>query len=149
MGQPTVAPGRCAWTGERSDRLVTVTVDAVDRIGRRRGPVELRVRPGHEAALRAHVARVHRFGAPFLVAVILIGALAFGAAMAPIVDASWAAVAIPLSGLLVAVLGLLFVAFPFTTPETSAFFGLRRSIVIARILGLLLAALGAWIVLAG
>jgi small neutral amino acid transporter SnatA (MarC family) len=49
----------------------------------------------------------------------------------------------------VAALGLLFVAFPFTTPETSAFLGLRRSIRIARVLGLLLAALGAWIVIAG
>ncbi len=144
-----MASGRCAWTGERSDRLLTVVVESVDRIGRRSGPVTLQVLPEHERALRDHVALVRRYGARFLVAVIVIGGASFVAAMAPIVDPSWAAVALPISGLLLMALGLLFVALPFTTPETSAFFGLRRSIVIARVLGLLLAVLGVSIAIAG
>jgi hypothetical protein len=147
MAEATRASGRCAWTGERSDRLTSVVVDGIDRIGRPTGPVRLLVLPEHETALRDHVARARRFGLPFLVGVVVIGVLAFGLAMTPMILPGWEPVATPLSGLLVILLGLLFVAFPFTTPETSAFFGLRASIRIARVLGLLLAALGAWITL--
>jgi hypothetical protein len=119
----------------------------MDRIGRPTGPVRLMVLPEHEAALRAHVARARRYGLPFLIGVVVIGVLAFALALSPIIRPDWEPIATPISGVLVIVLGLLFVAFPFTTPETSAFFGLRASIRIARVLGLLLAALGAWIVL--
>lgn len=147
MATPIMTSGRCAWTGERSDRLIPAVVDGMDRIGRPTGPVRLLVLPEHEAALRAHVHRARRYGLPFLIGVVVVGLLAFALALAPIILPGWEPIATPLSGVLVMVLGLLFVAFPFTTPETSAFFGLRASIRVARALGLLLAALGAWIVL--
>lgn len=132
---------RCAWSGERSDRLIEVSLPATDRFGRRTGTLTAHVLPEHEAELRAHADRVHRHGAPFLVAVIVLGLLAFVLAIAGSLG-SVDPVAVPLSGVATAGIGLLFVLFPFTTPETSGFFGIRRSIVIARSLGAVLVAMG-------
>jgi hypothetical protein len=140
---------RCAWSGERSDRLIELAVPSVDRIGRHRGSTTVHVLPEHEAALRAHLDLGRRYGSRFLIGMVVLGLFAFGAAMAPAFDRSLEPVAIPVAGLLIGLMGLLIIALPFTTPETSAFFGLRRSIRIARVLGALTLILGAWIAIAG
>lgn len=147
MKQPA-SSRRCAWSGEASDRLIEVAIPSVDRIGRHRGSTTVHVLPEHESALRAHIDLGRRYGSRFLVAMIILGIAAFAIAMAPVVDQSWAPTVVPIAGVLIGIMGLLMVALPFTTPETSAFFGLRRSIRIARVLGALMLLLGAWIVVA-
>lgn len=147
--QHTATTGRCAWSGEQSDRLMEVVIPSVDRIGRHRGSTKLQVLPEHESALRAHIDLGRRYGSRFLIGMIALGVAAFAIAMAPAINASSAPTAVPLSGGLIGLMGVLMVALPFTTPETSGFFGLRRSIRIARVLGVLMLILGAWIVIAG
>ena len=61
----------------------------------------------------------------------------------------WRAVAVPMLGILIAVMGILFVVLPLTTPETSAYFGLRRSRRIARVLGIATLSLGVAIAVIG
>ena len=122
---------------------------SIDRIGRHRGSMTVQVLPEHESALRAHIDLGHRYGSRFLVAMIVLGLAAFTFAMAPAIDRSLAPTAVPIAGVLIGLMGVLMIALPFTTPETSAFFGLRRSIRIARVLGAVMLVLGAWIVIAG
>jgi hypothetical protein len=147
--QRQAVPSRCAWSGERSDRLIELAVPSVDRIGRHRGSTAVHVLPEHEAALRAHLDLGRRYGSRFLIGMVVLGLAAFAAAMAPAFDRSLEPVAIPVAGMLIGLMGLLIIALPFTTPETSAYFGLRRSIRIARVLGALTVILGAWIAIAG
>lgn len=147
--QHSAISGRCAWSGEQSDRLIEVPIPSVDRIGRHRGSTTVHVLPEHEAALRAHVDLGRRYGSRFLLAFIILGIAAFATAMAPAIDPSLAPTVVPIAGVLIGLMGLLIIVLPFSTPETSAFFGLRRSIRIARVLGVLMLILGAWIAIVG
>lgn len=140
---------RCAWSGKRSPRVIQVEVPSVDRFGRGRPPVVVSVLPEHEAELRAHADRLRRYAGRFLAAVVLLGIVSFVAAIAGAVVPEVATVSMVIAGVGVLLIGLLFLALPFSTPETSAFFGLRRSMAIVRILGAIMAAMGVWIVLYG
>lgn len=140
---------RCAWTNERSDRLIAVELPGVNRLGRPAQPVTLHVLPEHAAELRIHAERVRRYGTPFLVAIVTLSILILAAALLPVFGDAWRRPAIVGTGIVLGLMGALVIALPFSTPETSRFFGLRRSIQIARASGALLVLMAAAIVLFG
>ena len=133
---------KCAWTGKRSSRAVKITVDGVDRIGRPAPPEVLHVLPEHEQDLRAFAGRARRFGSTFLVAVL---ALTLGMVAAAVLGGAgvWSTrVTAVVVGMLVSLQGFLFVAMPFATPETVQMMGIRRAMLLVRVLGLFTIALG-------
>ncbi len=48
-------------------------------------------------------------------------------------------------GMGIMLMGITVILFPFTTPQTTAFFGYQKSKIIGRILGLLLVGVGIWV----
>lgn len=104
--------------------------------------------PEHEAELRAYNRRAARWGRPMLVAVLgltvaLVALAVVGAALG-LSEAETAGGA----GALVVALGLVVVAFPFATPETSEALGVRASVRVARVAGVVTVATGVWLALA-
>lgn len=124
---------RCLWSHRTGDDLVPITVPRTDGWGRVVGEQGVHVAPEYEQRTRDFVARAVRYGRPFLVGVLLGLAGLIGFATAGRFEAA--------GGSLVA-LGLLFQVLPFATPQTVEWFGLRTSIVVARLGGLVLAGLG-------
>lgn len=115
----------------------------MNRLGRPTSPMRVHVLPEHEAKLRLHAERIRRYGTPFLVAIVVLSVLIFVAALLPALGDGWRRPAILVTGVLLGLMGALVVALPFTTPETTAFFGVRRSIQIARVSGAILIVLAA------
>lgn len=140
---------RCAWTGRASDRLVEVQLPGVNRFGRPTAPITVHVLPEHEDELRAHAERVRRYGTAFLVAIVVLSLLVAVTALLPLLGDAWRRPALVVTGIVLGLMGLLIIALPFSTPETTAFFGVRRSIQIARVSGAVLVVLAAGVVLFG
>ena len=133
---------RCLWTGERSDRAIEITVPAADRFGRPSEPKTFTVLPEHEADLRAFADLAQRTGRAFLltivgltVSMVVVGVLGSTGVISNAAS-SWGV------GLGCMGMGLLMIALPFATPETTAAFGVRRSILIARVAGVVVAGVG-------
>lgn len=138
---------QCAWTGVRTADAVPITIPGVDRFGRTVQPRTVHVLPEYADDLRTFADRVRRYGRLFLgaIAVLTIGMV--GAAGLFMTDVFTESIAARAVGVLIALLGLLMLGMPFTTPETISAFGVRRSIVVARVLGVITVALGAMIAL--
>ena len=141
-------PPRCIWTGQRSDRAVPVTLDVPSRTAGAASPRTVHVLPEHEDDLRAYNASVTRWGRPMLVGLLALTVALVGLAVAgAVLGVSEADTAVG-AGALVGAMGLVIVAFPFATPETVGAVGIRASVRIARVLGLVAVALGVWIAVA-
>ena len=97
----------------------------------------LHVLPEHEEALREFVERARRFGRPFLLSVLAFTLGMVAAVVLGSLDVWSSPVTAGIAGTLLSLLGLLLVIFPFATPETVQAFGVCRSILIVRVLGLL------------
>lgn len=132
----------CAWTLQESDRAIPVDVDSVDGLGRYRGPVRTYVLPEHEAALRQYAARARRAGRFFLGGVIALTLAIVGAAIAGSMGVITEAGSLRATGILLASLGALLWALPFTTPQTAQAFGVAQSVRIARTLAAVTVVLG-------
>ena len=132
----------CAWSGDTSDRLVQITIPAVDGLGRRTAPRVVHVLPEHREHVEDYARQAQRRARPFtlalgsLIVVVLAAALLGGAG---VLDEQAVALAI---GVALAALGALLVIIPFTTPQTIEAFGIRRSIRAARVIGVVTIALG-------
>lgn len=139
----------CIWTNKTTDRAVPVTLDVPSNTGGERTPQTMHVLPEHEADLRAYNERVARWGRPMIVGLLglsgLMVAVALGGGLAGWSDRTVAQIA---GGLVVAMSVVLF-AFPFATPQTVGMFGIRTSIRLARVSGIVMAGLGLWIALYG
>ena len=133
---------KCLWTGQRSDRAIEITVPGTDALGRSIDVQTLTVLPEHEADLRAFADRARRMGRPFLVTILsLTAAILVVAALGTFEVISGAASAWGV-GLGCIGMGVLMVALPFATPETVAAFGVRRSITLACVSGVIVIAVG-------
>lgn len=127
------SPNRCAWTSRESERLVPVTVPARDRLARKAREETVWVLPEHADRLRRFTTSWVRWGRvvvsclAILSATALLGAVTGGATLV---------------GASVTGIGVLVAAFPFVSPETGRFVGMRRAIAIGRTGGLVVAALG-------
>ena len=131
--------GTCAWAGVAADDLEPVELETVDRFGRRAGPRVFWVRPRHRDAFLAHGARVRRWGRwllPFLV--VGVALMVAGAAFAGPIGLGFG----------LGLLGILFVALPFATPETVEMLGVRKSVAVVRGMGVAMAVAGVLLILA-
>jgi hypothetical protein len=138
---------QCAWTGVRTADAVPITIPGVDRFGRNVPPRTVRVLPEHADDLMSFADRVRRYGRLFLGAITVLTIGMVAAVILLMADVVAESTAARVVGVLVALLGMLGVSMPFTTPETIGAFGVRRSIVVARVLGVITIALGAMIAL--
>jgi len=124
---------RCAWSGAAGADLEQVEVETVDRWGRPRGPRAFWVQPQHRAALVAHGRFAARYARWFLPAVVV--------SLALMVLATQLA-GTPGLALGLALFGTLLVALPFATPETVWMLGVRKSVLLARGIGVVMALVG-------
>lgn len=133
---------RCLWTGTRSDRVVEITVPGVDRLGRPAAPVPVSVLPEHESDMRAYAEMARRSAGRFLGGLLALTVAVVGAAVLGGADVLPETASRRLVGLGVGLMGVLILRYPLITPETSALFGIRRGIAIARAAGVLTVAAG-------
>lgn len=140
---------RCTWSGERSNRVVPISIPGTDRFGRPAEDRSVHVLPEHADQLRAFAALVQRKGRLFLGSIVALVLAALGAALLGSAGLLSDRTSTAVAGLSVAGLGILLVFLPFATPETVAWLGVRRSVRLARILGAVALLLGLLIAGAG
>jgi hypothetical protein len=124
---------RCIWSNRQGDDLVGIRLPKTDALGRVVGERTAFVQQIHEQRARAFVEKAVRHGRLFLALILLgvMGLLGFGAA-------GWTV----LAGASIVGMGITVLFLPFVTPQTMEMFGIRTSIVLARVAGLLLVAMG-------
>ena len=128
-------PERCIWSKRNDPGTRDVTLQSPDRFPR---PETVRVCPAHEAQVRAFHAYSARYGGWLLA---LFGLLVFGAFMSIPLGISERIVA----GVVPLCFGVLMVVFPFATPQTVQMLGMRTSVLVVRIGGLVLAGYGVFL----
>lgn len=124
---------RCIWSHEKADDLLSIRLPDTDAWGRVVGERVVFVRAVHEQRVREFADRQLRHGRLFLAVLLggVLGLLGFGAA-------GWTIAA----GSCLVGMGLTVLWLPFATPQTVEAFGIRASIVMARIGGVALMLLG-------
>jgi hypothetical protein len=129
---------KCEWCHKDNDELKEISILSTNLSAANRREISYFVCPEHERKLRRFYDRVRRYNFLFLglIAIFLFGLIA------PTIyfDNHWSVI-LPL--LSFASLGLLSILFPFCTPETIAMIGVAKSIMIVRIFGVVIFALGA------
>ena len=132
----------CVWSG-KSDCVLTQTRYEIPRtyLGSFAGKgreIELTVCAEHSSELDAFVAFYNRYGAIFDKAcVILFVGILVGLAFEVVFSRPMG-----VTSVFIILTGILFTSLPFSTPQTVAAFGLRRSIWFARTGGVILILLG-------
>lgn len=113
---------------------------------------EVIVHPAHESEARAHTDFALRHWKSFFAAMLSLPFLLVGAGVAAQMlsrragegaggEEFWTGV---LFGPLVILFGVFLFRYPFSTPQTVRLLGIKRSVLAVRTLGVLIAALGAW-----
>src|SRR5215472_2888558 len=110
-------PNRCAWTNEESDRVKEIVLNMPDRFGMHPKPTTFYVLPEYEQKLRRFTHYFERFGLTFVISFLI---------------------------LILVLLGIEFVVFPFNTPKTVKLLGFRGSILRVRTIGFITILLGVW-----
>ena len=130
---------KCIWCNKESEQIKEITVLAKNRFGVKPREVNCFVCSKHEEKFRQFNDQVRRYALLFicLIAISLLGLI--GAACWTGNNSYPAAY---LSTASFAFMGLVFIVFPFCTPETIAMMGVAKSIKIARIIGGVIFALG-------
>src|SRR5216684_1673800 len=129
---------RYAWTNQEADNLREVVLVVPDRVGTHPQPRTFYVLPEYEQELRHFTQRVQRFGLAFVICMVVLTMLVI-----PIATVMrWYA----FLGVIVALIGVIFIAFPFATPETVKAIGIKNSIRLARTLGLVIVVVGVYLV---
>lgn len=130
--------GRSAWTGKKSEALITVRLSVRDRFGRLAGEKDFLVEPQHEEDLRRWIAYLNRHAGHFLALISVFTAVGVVAALLLHV---WDGVIWLIRGMTIG-MGLTALVFPFATPETNEAVGHRKGRALARGGGWLLLAIG-------
>lgn len=125
---------RCAWTNMVSERVKEVSLPDVDWIGRERGSRTVFVLPEYESDLRAYAERRRRYLRVFYG---MVGLLVLASVFSQLVAFRQG------TPLIMIAAGLLVWSFPFATTSTVESYGARASIRIARTAALVLAGIGA------
>lgn len=102
---------------------------------RTRAGVRYFVCPEHESRLRRYHTEVDRFGGWFMA---LLGIFVMALVLFTMLESSVGV------GLSVVFLGLVMIRFPFATPQTVQMIGVRASIWLARVGGVIILGLGIW-----
>lgn len=126
-------PNRCAWTNEESDRVKEIVVDMPDRLAMHPKPTTFYVLPEYEQKLRRFIRHLERFSLKFLLSILILSmALPIAAVMRRYA----------LLGVVVVLMGIDFIVFPFATPETVKLLGFGSSIVLVRAIGVIAIVIG-------
>ena len=125
----------CIWSKRNDPGTREIALEPRDRFTR---PETVRVCPAHEAQVRAYHAYSEQYGGWFLA---LFGLLVFGAFMSIPLGISERIVA----GVVPLCFGVLMVVFPFATPQTVHVLGMRTSVLVVRVGGLVLAGYGVFL----
>lgn len=145
--------GKCVWCNEAGGDLRTIRVVVADRFGLNPTERDFRVHPAHESETRAFLSSVcenaRLFVGAMLVFVLLDGVLAAVAVALAGAGGDAERWLVLLTGLYTVGIGLFVVRYPFATPETVKWFGLRRARTIATSAGWLTVPLGVWILTLG
>ncbi|MEW6555782.1 MAG: hypothetical protein AB1349_00330 [Elusimicrobiota bacterium] len=119
---------RCIWTNRKSDNLKEIIVKVPNRIGLKPQERTFYILPEYESNFRRFAEYVTKYAILFLllvlgsiIAIIIFGTVGIQTAF----------------NITVIFLGVLTILFPFATPETVAMCGVRISIWLARVCGLL------------
>lgn len=126
----------CIWTGRRDARVKAITLKTLDRFS---VPTEetFYVLPEYEQSLRKFNGRLVDWGRSFLKLIFgLILLMLISVLLALIFSVSNSMVLYAV-GINTSLIGLVIVLFPFATPETVKWMGLKRAIIAVRTTGFL------------
>lgn len=132
---------KCIWTGERDSRAIPVELNTVDRLS---FPSEktFYVLPEYEQKLRDFNKRLIKNGRLFLTLIIgLTLFLPFIALIGMAFSFSGSIILISV-GIITSLIGVVIILFPFATPETVKWIGLKKAITTARVTGIFTVLLG-------
>lgn len=127
-------PERCVWCNRSTGSI------AEHRIDTARGSFLLPVHDHHLPAVRRFCAGAARFERKLLP--ILLIALLFSSVVVAVVGSVSAQAQALLIGLLLLALAAILWIYPYATPFTVGWIGMRRSVVLVRVLALVVVALG-------
>lgn len=130
---------KSAWTGKASAGLIKLRLPTVDRIGRHAGEQVFLVEPKHEAELRQWVEFANRNGKRFLGLMIALSAASLlGSFLGVVWPGGYLIVAASL-----ALMGVVTLRYPFTTPETVQLMGMKKARSLGRLGGVILIVMAA------
>ncbi len=132
----------CLWTGTRNERAVAIVLPSTDRFGAPNGTQTVHVLPEHIDELREFAVLTQRYARSFLIWILGLSLLLIPLAILAGMGAVSESLLLLCVGVITIATGALVYALPFATPETVGMFGVRRSIRILRILGVVLIVIG-------
>lgn len=141
---------KCIWTGNRDDRVIEVTISTLGRLA---SPAEktVHVLPEHEEKLRDFNSSFVKEGRTFLYwmmgTVIMMPILVVTGLILTALYSMPQSILLALVGLPVALIGILMLRYPYSTPETVEWLGIKKSVKVVRWCGIGTIALGAAITL--
>lgn len=153
----TEAPNeKCIWCNQSGGELRTIELPAPNQFpheGREPRLEEALVHPEHESRARDFVETAYREGGIFIGVMLFLPFLLFvPAAVAAALSIGgrgfeyWMTI---FGGAVLILLGLFMMRFPFSTPTTTRFLGLKHSIWLVRMLAVAIAAQGIWLLTSG
>ena len=141
---------KCIWCHGTDGQLRTIEVPSTDRLGRNPHKEEVVVHPHHAPATRSFCEFAARYAKTFVVA--MVSGTVVAVALAVFITTSlaetsrgedyWMSL---LYGPYAILYGLFVVRFPFSTPETVKWLGLKRSRLLAQAGGWTVVGVGAWL----
>jgi hypothetical protein len=144
---------KCVWCHKSEGELVQVEVQIPDSLGRQVLPVELFMHPEHEKKTRAYLDRVRQYSgratlAGAAAALWMLVGLAVVLISGRSIETGDLSTAV-IFGLPFVLIGIGIIVFPVAWSGTYRLLGVARSIVVARVIGLLALAVGIWLLLGG
>lgn len=134
---------KCVWCNGRDGRLEELSVDGIPGYG-----PKTQVHPEHRAETVEFFERAQREWSRALIAIVSVGVLMMIAVPLSIPVGSELATSI-IAGVGNVVIAVLVWRYPFPTPLTIRWLGIRRSVAIARGAALVLALSGLWLIAGG
>lgn len=135
---------KCIWSGKRSPKVKPVTLDTLDRFAQ---PAQktVYVLPEYEDELQQFNETFVHQGKTFLFLILTISLLTVIVPLGLLFISGNENLVLAAVGILVSLLGMLVIIFPFTTPETIHWLGIKKSIILMRALGVLTILIGIFI----
>lgn len=127
-------PPKCVWTGKRDPRVKSIVLKTLDRFSI---PTEktFYVLPEYDQNLRDYNNRFVNSGRFFLISILGLTVLLPVSGLVGIVFSFSSSIILFPVGIITSLIGVVIVLFPFTTPETVEWLGLKNGIIVARITG--------------
>lgn len=132
---------KCIWTGKRDPNVKTVTLHTLDRFTIPTKKTFF-VLPEYEQELREFNKRFVNYGRSFLIAIFGLLTLLVLSVFTGVFFSLSDTVILMFVGVITCLIGGGIVLFPFSTPETAKWFGLKQAIKLTRISGFVIILFG-------